>query len=148
MTDPSDYDGSGYPVWSVSSLKIPLFNIPDVDETFSIGALWRQCVRLFATLHTLVSNGFLLWDSSHFAAILSKTTDYGIFCNSVHTPPLPPDLTDLAIVRIISAHCSVSIWLPSTFTTFRRTLSEYLWEFRQLFTLFYHNFLPTIGDSQ
>jgi len=27
----------------VSSLKIPLYNIPDVDETFSIGALWRQC---------------------------------------------------------------------------------------------------------
>jgi len=26
----------------VSSLKIPLYNIPDADETFSIGTLWRQ----------------------------------------------------------------------------------------------------------
>jgi len=28
----------------VSSLKIPLDNIPDVDETFSIGALWRKWI--------------------------------------------------------------------------------------------------------
>ena len=28
----------------MSSLKIPLYNIPDVDETFSIGALWRQWI--------------------------------------------------------------------------------------------------------
>jgi hypothetical protein len=29
----------------VSSIKIPLYNIPDVDETFSTGALWRQWVN-------------------------------------------------------------------------------------------------------
>ena len=28
----------------MSSIKIPLYNIPDVDETFSIGALWRQWI--------------------------------------------------------------------------------------------------------
>jgi hypothetical protein len=29
----------------VSSIKIPLDNILDVDETFSTGALWRQWVN-------------------------------------------------------------------------------------------------------
>ena len=37
-----------------------------------------------------------------------------VFSAIMRPPPPLPDLTDLAIVRIISAHCTVSIWLPGT----------------------------------
>jgi hypothetical protein len=54
----------------VSSLKILLYNIPDVDEAFSIGALWRQweCMtkksdHLFKKLWEMTS---LLWRSTWF----------------------------------------------------------------------------------
>ena len=112
MTNPSVDDGSGYPVWSVFSLKIPLYNIPDVDEIFidrsSLTTVCKTLKQLSTRLSLVAYCNEIPRISPQACPKRLITVFSAIMCTT------PPDLTDLAIVRIISAHCSVSIWLPGT----------------------------------